>query len=813
MEPRSSGRNKVSTGTSKGVSRRGSGLGTGPVGRTDGYSGRTGNSSSHNTINVGGRPQGGSSSFVKRGTSIGTGGLIVILIIIFLFNKFVGGSSGSDYSDQHGAAGYSNIYDSGSSSGGYSSGTTSSSSSSGWQNNDNNTAVLNTKVSSEARDRYTTLLGNGNDTVTIMLYMCGTDLESKSGMASNDISEIAAADIPDNLQIIMYTGGCKAWKTNGISSSVNQIYRIRSGKMECLVSDDGDKSMTDPATLTSFIRYCAKNYPANRQELIFWDHGGGSITGYGYDEKHSGAGSMDISEINQALNAAGEKFDFIGFDACLMATLETATMAANHADYLIASEETEPGVGWYYTDWVNALGRDTSMPTTKVGKNIIDGFVEECNRSCRGQKTTLSLIDLAELQMTVPDKLSAFSTSTAEMIREDDYKTVSNARAGSREFAQSSGIDQIDLVNFANSIGTDEAKALSKTLLSAVKYNRTSKQMTNAYGISIYFPYRRASKVQTVSAINSDIGLDDDYNKCIQAFAGLETTGQVSAGGQSSPVGSLLGQTLGGGTTSGSDAIAALLSAYLSGGRAVPGMDADDTGYMNDSGVYDVDSASSYVSENQFDPSAMVWTEDEDGRHVMDISAEQWDLIQDLQVNVFADDGSGFIDMGLDNIYQFTDDGLLIGDTDSLWFSIDNQPVAFYYESTVVSTDDETGEETVSVQGRVPVLLNGDRANLIIIFDDEHESGYIAGARFDYKNGETDAVAKGMSEIAEGTEIDFLCDYYSYDGRYLDSYMLGDRITYKDDLLLSYEDLGTDVQVTYLLTDIYNQEYWTPVVP
>ena len=36
---------------------------------------------------------------------------------------------------------------------------------------------------------------------------------------------------------------------------------------------------------------------------------------------------------------------------------------------------------------------------------------------------------------------------------------------------------------------------------------------------------------------------------------------------------------------------------------------------------------------------------------------------------------------------------------------------------------------------------------------------------------------------------------------------------YKEDLEISNTDVGGDTQITYLPTDIYNQEYWTPVVP
>ncbi len=44
--------------------------------------------------------------------------------------------------------------------------------------------------------------------------------------------------------------------------------------------------MTDPGTLAGYIRWCAENYPASRYELILWDHGGGSVSGYGVMAKN-----------------------------------------------------------------------------------------------------------------------------------------------------------------------------------------------------------------------------------------------------------------------------------------------------------------------------------------------------------------------------------------------------------------------------------------------------------------------------------------------------------------------------------------------
>ncbi len=389
-------------------------------------------------------------------------------------------------------------------------------------------------------------------------------------------------------------------------------------------------------------------------------------------------------------------------------------------------------------------------------------------------------------------------------IKSDEYKKVSDARAGSREFASSSKIDQVDLVNFANKLGTEDAKELTKVLLSAVKYNRTSSNMTNAYGLSIYFPYKKANKVDNMVSTYDAIGMDEDYAKCIKTFAGLETTGQIAAGGSSSPASSLLGNG-GGNGTSGSDALSNLLNAFLGGGRSIEGIDRNAAGYMDDGDCFNADDAVTYIAANQFDSSKLKWKE-YNGKQVIELPNEEWARIQSLQLNIFYDTGSGYVDLGLDNIYKF-EDGRLVGETDNTWLSIDSQPVAYYYEGTVKNGSEKT------VKGRVPALVNGERCNLIIVFDNDHPDGYIAGARYDYIKGETETVAKSLTELQPGDTIDFVCDYYSYSGIYQESFMLGDQLVYRDGLQISNTDVGGSTRVTYLLTDMYNNEYWTPVLP
>ena len=806
------GRQTNVTGGGKGVSRRGSGLGTGPVG-SGSMGGRRPSSGGGSTFSSSsGHSSGNGRGYHRAGP--GGGGLIRLIVVVVVLLIFGGkgisgllGSAGSSSGVSSGGSSSSAFGNALSLLGGGSSPYLSgvSSTSSAW-GADKNVGNLNREVSPEARDRYTTLLGGGKDVVTIMVYMCGTDLESRAGMATNDLMEMAAADISPNVNVIVYTGGCKEWKNRTISSSVNQIYRVvGGGKLECLENNMGSPAMTDPDTLAGFIKYAHSNFPANRNMLIFWDHGGGSVSGYGYDEKNPGEGSMDLAEISSALNEAGIKYDFIGFDACLMGTIETDLMAAEYADYLIGSEETEPGIGWYYTNWLNVLSSDTSIDTLDLAKTIIDDFVDTCASQCAGQKTTLSLVDLAELQQTVGDDFRAFCSGTQELITGGDYQTVSDARTGAREFATSSRIDQIDLVNFAQQMGTDEGQALAQTILSAVKYNRTSSSMTNAYGVSIYFPYNsKSAKVSQAISTYERIGLDDEYTDCIREFASLEGAGQsVMSQASYSPVSMLSGSSASSTydflssltSSSGMSDMLDLLSSFgsqsLSSGRS-----------MTDAQTAD------YIADNYFDASVLSWDE-EKGTYYIPIDSDQWEMINCVDLAMYYDDGTGYVDLGLDNVFEIDKNGNLIAVVDGTWLSIEDQPVAYYHTDTVEDGDDYT------ITGYVPAYLNDTLVKLELVFDNDHPYGYIAGARLDYSGTGNETEARGLIELEAGDRIDFVCDYYTYNGEYEDSYFLGDTfvVTDPDNIKISNTYVGGDYIALYRLVDIYNQEYWTEQVP
>ncbi len=754
----------------------------------------------------GSRFLGGNDSSTPSGSSTGTGSLTNVLQSVTGGDQEGGLGSISNLLSSFLSSGNSSTYDF--SGGSLLSSITGTSSGSDYftSGTEENTSEPDNSVSTLARSKYTQIAGNGKDTITILVYMCGTDLESQNGMATADIKEMLNASISSKMNILVYTGGCSRWRNNVISNSVNQIYRIQDSSLTCLEQNMGSGSMTDPKTLQAFIEYGKKNYPANRMMLIMWDHGGGSVSGYGYDEKYGRNQSMSLSGINTALKNSNVKFDMIGFDACLMATVENGIMLSQYADYMVGSEETEPGVGWYYTNWLTKLGKNTSMPTVEIGKNIADDFVEVCAKQCRGQATTLSVVDLAELQATVPGELKSFSMDTNELIQNKQYKTVSSARSKTREFAQSSRIDQIDLVHFAKNLGTQEGTRLAKALQGAVKYNRTGGGISNAYGLSIYFPYKRAGNVQQMVSTYKAIGMDEEYTRCIQEFASLEVSGQVSAGtdissygGSSSALPGLMGSLLGGGSSYGSYGsgdMNSLLGGLFSGSGA--GSMAD----LFSGRTMTAANAAAYIAENHFDAGLLKWN---NGR--IDIPKDQWSLVTGVLMNVFLDDGTGFIDLGMDTRYT-TDGDSLVYDFDGRWISIDKQPVAYYWLNTV-----DDGDNYV-ITGYVPAVLNGVRVNLILCFDNENPYGYIAGAQKVYGDQQPDTEPKNLISIGKGDELQFLCDFYDYDGNYRDSYKLGNPVILGDEVLIDDTPVGNDIncKVTWCITDIYQQRYWTPSV-
>lgn len=691
---------------------------------------------------------------------------------------------------------------------------------------------------SAVRPKYTALRGNGKDTVTIMVYMCGTDLESRYGMATKDLNEMLNAGISDKINLIVETGGCSRWQNSLMSNSVNQIYKVQANGLVTLKKDFGKKSMTDPKNLSEFIRFCAEEYPADRYALIMWDHGGGSVSGYGYDETMKSRGSMTLDRFGTALEDGGVKFDFIGFDACLMATIETCIVCEPYADYLIASEETEPGVGWYYTEWLKELSSNTSTATVKLGKKIVDTFTEECSRKVPSDKTTLSVIDLAEFGAYVPEALRGFAMETTRLAEGQRGGVVMDARAQTREFSSQSKIDQVDMIDLALRIGTPEAKKLAEAVARVVKYNRTSRSMSHANGLSVYFPYKKSSAVSNAVAVYDKIGMEKAYTECIKNYGSLNVGGQAASYQMgSSGLGGLYEMLLGTGNGGGAAAngdyyggsligslfgsmqgdvpvgdIGSLFGTLL-GNRSIPGSEWLNTELIS--------ANEGLISESVLSPEDLKIV-NRNGRNIVAVPEDRWQYVSGLALNVFFDDGEGgYIDLGVDNTFEFDDEGNLLAEYDGTWLALDGHIVPYYLSDT--EEDAETG--AYCYRGYVPALFTGtrtesgtgktieierQRVEIMIVFDDSVPRGKVVGFRPVYTGGETETIAKGGILPENGDMFSFVCDYYSENGDFENNYELNDPwIVNGEPSIENMTVEGGGLFASYRFTDRFGNEYWT----
>ncbi len=349
---------------------------------------------------------------------------------------------------------------------------------------------------------------------TIMLYMCGADLERATGAATHNLKQILGANFSsdEDVRLIIMTGGTKKWKTPGeylsdpngigidekdgsykISAKYNQIWEAKGADSDSAaegnkhgtlllldkdgITGDGETAvesknelMSKPETLKAFINYCAQYAPAEKYDLILWDHGGGPTGGFAHDEHVKKSPSMALSGIMEALrdndvtNRTDEDptndahFDFIDFDACLMNSVELNLTMADLTDYYIASAETEPGMGQDYTGWLNEVGKAPEIDTFKLGKKIVDDYVAFYSTGQgKGQGGTLAVVDLRKLMSSDCEFLQGVSDLAATLKyqtrtpRDDQYlfydefaSSIGCIRYGKKSF--------FDLGNFAGQL-------------------------------------------------------------------------------------------------------------------------------------------------------------------------------------------------------------------------------------------------------------------------------------------------------------------------------------------------------------------------
>ena len=535
---------------------------------------------------------------------------------------------------------------------------------------------------------------------SVYWYLCGSDLETGGGFATGDLAELMEVQLPENVNVVIETGGAKEWQNDVVDSSKLQRWIYNSEGLN-LVDEQPSASMGEAETLADFLSFAKENYPAEKTAVVFWNHGGGSVSGASFDELY-GYDSLTLDEMYAAFSSVwapsetAQPLELVGFDTCLMATVDVANAFSDLAHYLVASEETEPANGWYYSRWMGALAEDPSMDGEELGKVICDAYYAGCEEVGTQDNTTLSLTDLTK----VGPRLDAYEIFGAEALSaacEDPafFSQFARAAVQSENYGgntkEQGYTNMVDLGHMArlSSGMLGSAQEVLDALDDCVLYQVGGQYRTEATGLSCYYSY------------NGDV---DDFN----GYAGV-----------------------GAGT-----AFKYFYAYELTG-------ELDDSGmeYIADLNLDQLPKVQNLLSVD-WDGKAL--DVNDDGVSYLTLGPEANDILAGIGFSLYYVDEENdlMLLLGTDNDMEADwDNGVFYDNFREVWGSIDGNLA--YMELSYESEDYNLYA--------VPVLINGDPYNLQVVYDFETEGWSILGARQGID--ETGMADKELRLLEEGDEL------------------------------------------------------------
>lgn len=615
---------------------------------------------------------------------------------------------------------------------------------------------------------------------TIFVYLCGTDLESFYGMGTGDLEEMCAASGSEQVRFVVETGGTCEWKSSSVGSENRQRFLVQNGAIE-QVDEQTRVNMGNPSTLTEFLVWGVENYASEYMGLVLWDHGGGSVTGVCFDERED-YDSLSLGELDEALytyyEQSGRRFDFIGFDACLMGTVETANILATYADYMYASEETEPGSGWDYTAIGNFLASNPGADALALGKVVCDSFLEACRAQNDDNLTTLSVVDLKKVDTLLKDfnsfAMGMYQESSDEAVRAEMLRAIEQADnfgGNNKSEGYTNMVDMGGIIAACADYVEDAAAAL-QTLEETVAYSVSGQAHKSASGLSIYYPL----SVQGSAELSVWSGV------CVSPYylSFVDRKNQSSVSGAGSTYDSYDDDQW-------FDDDGSWFWGWLLG-------DDDYWDYLDD---YEQTGESPYItfaSEPQLDEDGIFWFEldDEGYYNAADVYA---------MIYMQSPDGEDIIELG--ETYDINGDwetGVFYDDFDGYWLSLpDGQILATYI---VEDAEDYTIYTS-------PILLNGEETNLRLKLDYNEAEIIIEGA-WDGID-EYGAAAREIIKLQDGDEIIPLYYAYTLEGDDEFTYY-GEEYVVSGEPEIFYDMLyDGDYYYCFCIDDIYGDYYLTDV--
>jgi hypothetical protein len=375
---------------------------------------------------------------------------------------------------------------------------------------------------------------------TVILYQDGDDdvLEEDMFYDLNEAEKVGSTDKVNIVsQFDRYDG---AFAGDGDWTTTKRFFVTQDDDLETINSkeldDLGETNMSDADTLIDYVTWAIQNYPARKYALILSDHGMGWPGGW-TDPDPDEEDQLYLNEIIQALSkiittTGSGKLEFVGFDACLMSQLEVFSALEPYANYSVASEETEPAMGWAYQSFLSAMVADPAMGGEELAHEVVGSYIVEDERILdddaryvlMGEEdttqeeavadffssVTLTAVDLSQ----IPALVSALNGFTDVLVNEDQ-PTIAEARAYAQSYESVFGDDEpasyIDLGNFAELAGestgssavVQSARGLQEAIKNAVIAEVHGDERPGSTGIAIYYPVSDLFMSEDLSGVNT----------------------------------------------------------------------------------------------------------------------------------------------------------------------------------------------------------------------------------------------------------------------------------------------------------------------
>ncbi len=343
---------------------------------------------------------------------------------------------------------------------------------------------------------------------TIMVFSnAKNDLEK---YLIDDLNEMELVGSTAKMNVVVELGRMSGYDTsNGDWTGVRRYLVTKDSDMSRIaskkVADLGMADMGDWRSLADFGKWAKQAYPAKHYMLIIENHGSGwekdlrtrrADRGISYDEESGN--NINTPQLAMALKEIG-KLDVFGTDACLMQMAEVVYEIKDYADYIVGSEETEPGDGYTYNMLLAPIAANPGMDALAVGKQAVNAYADHYDGLRQAYTQSLVVPAKAEKLLAMTNAFAA-----AVMATTNEQQAILYARRYAVNFATNENRDLYDFTRLlVEKTGSAEVKRTGRELMNfltgeLVAHNRgrdkapnsygDGKKYTNAKGIAAYFP-------------------------------------------------------------------------------------------------------------------------------------------------------------------------------------------------------------------------------------------------------------------------------------------------------------------------------------